>query len=68
MNTSQPVILPASQGDSTAATAPFTPLNPFNVAPNLNQGAILQGSNSNTVQSRHTDPASHKEKGSGFIL
>ena len=43
MNTSQPVILPASPGDSTTATAPSTPLNPFNVAPNLNQGAILQG-------------------------
>ena len=43
MNTSQPVILPASPGDSTTVTAPSTPLNTFNVAPNLNQGAILQG-------------------------
>ena len=39
MNTSEPVILPASP----TVTAPSTPLNPFNVAPNLNQGAILQG-------------------------
>ena len=43
MNTTPPVILPASPGDSTTLTAPSTPLNPFNVAPNLNQGAILQG-------------------------
>ena len=43
MSASQPVILPASPGDSTTVTAPSTPLNPFNVAPNLNQGAILQG-------------------------
>ena len=43
MNTSQPVIFPASPGDSTTVTVPSTPLNPFNVAPNLYQGAILQG-------------------------
>ena len=42
MNTSQPVILPASPGDSTTLTAPSTPLNPFSMTPNLNQGAILQ--------------------------
>ena len=44
MNTSQPEVnLPTSLGDSTTVTAPSTPLNPFNVAPNLNQGAVLQG-------------------------
>ena len=44
MSISQPEVnLPASLGDSTTVTAPSTPLNPFNVAPNLNQGAILQG-------------------------
>ena len=44
MNTSQPEVnLPAGLGDSTVVTAPSTPLNPFNVAPNLNQGAVLQG-------------------------
>ena len=42
MNTSKPVIWPASPGDSTTVTAPSTPLNPFSVTPNLNQGAILQ--------------------------
>ena len=35
MNTSQPLILPASPVDSTTVTAPSTPLNPFNVAPNI---------------------------------
>ena len=44
MSISQPEVnLPASLGDSTTVTAPSTPLNPFNVAPNFNQGAILQG-------------------------
>ena len=48
MNTSQSVIFPASPVDSTTVTAPSTLLNPFNVAPNLNQGAILQGPNAVT--------------------
>ena len=61
MNNSQPVILPASPGDSTTVTTPSTPLNPFNVAPNLNQGAILQGPKAVTVKSRHTDPSSHSK-------
>ena len=62
MNTSQPVVLPASPGDSTTVTAPSTLLNPFNVAPNLNQGAILQGPKAtNTVKSRRTDPSSHSK-------
>ena len=44
MSTSQlEVNLSSSLGDSTTVTAPSTPLNPFNVAPNLNQGATLQG-------------------------
>ena len=43
MNTSQPKVnLPTSLGDSTMVTALFTPVIPFNVVPNLNQGAVLQ--------------------------
>ena len=43
MNTSEPEVhLPTSTGDSTTVTALFTPLNAFNVTPNLNQAAILQ--------------------------
>ena len=43
MNTSQPEVnLPTSTGDSTTVTALSTPLNAFNVTPNLNQAAILQ--------------------------
>ena len=43
MDTSQPQVnLPTSTGDSTTITALFTPLNAFNVTPNLNQAAILQ--------------------------
>ena len=82
MNTIQPVILPANPGDSTMVTAPSTPLNPFNVAPNLNQGAILQGPKAvtptplnpiiltphSTVKSPSPMPSPQREKGSGFIL
>ena len=43
MDTSEPEVnLPTSTGDSTTVTALFTPLNAFNVTPNLNQAAILQ--------------------------
>ena len=43
MNTSEPEVnLPTSTGDSTTVTALSTPLNAFNVTPNLNQAAILQ--------------------------
>ena len=43
MDTSQPQVnLPTSTGDSTTITALFTPLNAFNVTPNLNQAAIMQ--------------------------
>jgi len=43
MNTSQPEVnLPTSTGDATTETAPSTPLNPFNVAPNLNKATVLQ--------------------------
>ena len=43
MNTSEPEVnLPTSTGDSTTVTALFTPLNTFNVTPNLNQTVILQ--------------------------
>ena len=43
MDTSQPEVnLPTSTGDSTTITALSTPLNAFNVTPNLNQAAILQ--------------------------
>ena len=48
LNTTPAGILPASPGDSTTLTAPSTPLNPFNVAPILNQGAILPGPNAVT--------------------
>ena len=44
MSSSQPdVNLSTSLGDSTTVTTPSTPLNPFNVAPNLSQRATLQG-------------------------
>ena len=43
MNTSRPVVnLPTSTGDYTTVTALSTPLNAFNVTPNLNQAAILE--------------------------
>ena len=43
MNTSEPEVnLPTSTGDSTTVTALSTPLNAFNVTPNLNQAAILR--------------------------
>ena len=43
MNTSQPEVnLPTSTGDYTTVTVLSTPLNAFNVTPNLNQAAILQ--------------------------
>ena len=43
MNTSQPEVnLPTSIGDATAVAALSTPLNPFNVAPNLNGATVLQ--------------------------
>ena len=45
MNTSQPEVnLPTSTGDASRVTALSTPLNPFNVAPNLNEATVLQGS------------------------
>jgi len=44
MNTSQlEVNLPTSTGDATRETALSTALNPFNVAPNLNEATVLQG-------------------------
>jgi len=44
MNTSQPEVnLPTSTGDATTETALSTPLNPFNVAPNLKEAIVLQG-------------------------
>jgi len=44
MNTSQPKVnLPTSTGDATTETALSTPLNPFNVALNLNEATVLQG-------------------------
>ena len=43
MNTSEPEVnLPTSTADSTTVTALSTPLNAFNVTPNLNQAAIFQ--------------------------
>ena len=43
MDTSQPEVnLPTSTGDSTTVTALSTPLNAFNVTPNLKQATILQ--------------------------
>ena len=43
MNTSRPEVnLPTSTGDSTTITALSTPLNAFNVTPNLNQATVLQ--------------------------
>ena len=43
MNTSQPEVdLPTSTGDATTETVLTTPLNPFNVAPNLNEATVLQ--------------------------
>ena len=42
ISVSQPEVnLPASLGDSTTVTAPSTPLNSFNVEPNLSQGDIF---------------------------
>ena len=42
-NTSQSEVnLPTSTGDSTTVTALSTPLNAFNVTPNLNKVVILQ--------------------------
>jgi len=44
MNTSQrEVNLPTITGDATTETALSTPLNPFNVTPNLKEGTVLQG-------------------------
>jgi len=44
MNTNQlEVNLPPSTGDATTETALSTPLNPFNVAPNLNEATVLPG-------------------------
>ena len=44
MNISQPEVnLPTSTGDASTVTALSTPLNPFNVAPNLNEATVLQG-------------------------
>jgi len=44
MNTSQPEVnLPTSTGDVTTETVLSAPLNPFNVAPNLNEATVLQG-------------------------
>ena len=43
MNTSQPEVkLPTSIGDATTVTALSASLNPFNIAPNLNEATILQ--------------------------
>jgi len=44
MNTSQPKVnLPTSRGDAATVTGLSTFLNPFSVAPNLNEAAVLQG-------------------------
>jgi len=44
MNTSQPEVnLPTSTKDATTEAALSTPLNPFNVAPNLNEAIVLHG-------------------------
>jgi len=44
MNTSQSEVnLPTSTGDASTVTALSTPLNPFSVAPNLNEATVLQG-------------------------
>jgi len=83
MNTSQPEVnLPTSTGDPTTVTALSTSLNPFNVAPNLNEATILQGPEPEapkplnptiltpppTVKHRHPCLQRQREKDDGFIL
>jgi len=44
MKTSQPEVnLPTSIGNATTVTALSTSLNPFNVAPNLNEATVSEG-------------------------
>ena len=85
MNISQQEVnLPTSIGDSTTVTELSTPLNSFNMTPNLNQAAILQTPKSviatppplnaailtppSTGETPSPMPAAPKRKGSGFIL
>ena len=58
MNTSRPEVnLPTSTGDSTTVTALSTPLNAFNVTPNLNQAAMLQTAKALITTSSSLNPA-----------